>query len=203
MPVHEPLDLKEYFPLRVPATVAKLEGAVNRLGTRRFPINSFRLGNVRQAFQMDVAATRWCAGALPQAMGQGSGNRGVGPDPMDQPDGRPAAVSPTAQIGGHSEHARDVFVVAGGGAFIGGPLVVERLRQGRRLRASDIEPVTAWCQVFDGVENVVADFPCRDAAEAACRGAERVYQLAGDRGGMGSERMHRWIHDEFVRKQGR
>lgn len=79
----------------------------------------------------------------------------------------------------------DVFVVAGAGGFIGGHLVAELRHQGRRVRAIDVKPVAEWYQVFPDVENVVADLQRREAAEQACRGADRVYQLAADMGGMG------------------
>ena len=79
----------------------------------------------------------------------------------------------------------DVFVVAGAGGFIGGHLVAELRHQGRRVRAIDVKPVAEWYQVFPDVENVVADLQRREAAEQACRGADRVFQLAADMGGMG------------------
>lgn len=80
---------------------------------------------------------------------------------------------------------RDVDVVTGAGGFIGGHLVAELRHQGRRVRAIDVKPIAEWYQVFDDVENVVEDLQRRDAAEAACRGARQVYQLAADMGGMG------------------
>ena len=49
----------------------------------------------------------------------------------------------------------------------------------------DIKPLGEWHQVFDDVENVVADLSLKDAAERACAGARDVYQLAADMGGMG------------------
>ncbi len=78
-----------------------------------------------------------------------------------------------------------VTVVAGGGGFIGGHLVAALRREGRRVRAVDIKPLNEWYQVFDGVENVVADLKLKEAAVAACREADSVYQLAADMGGMG------------------
>ncbi len=56
---------------------------------------------------------------------------------------------------------------------------------GTRVRAVDIKPLGEWHQVFDDVENVVADLSVKDAAERACVGASEVYQLAADMGGMG------------------
>jgi GDP-D-mannose 3', 5'-epimerase len=42
-----------------------------------------------------------------------------------------------------------------------------------------------WYQVFNGVENVVADLKLADACTRVCRGATEVYNLAADMGGMG------------------
>jgi GDP-D-mannose 3', 5'-epimerase len=81
--------------------------------------------------------------------------------------------------------SRNIAVVAGGGGFIGGHLVAALRRQGRQVRAVDLKPVNEWYQVFDGVENVVADLKLKEQCERACRGADVVYQLAADMGGMG------------------
>jgi nucleoside-diphosphate-sugar epimerase len=80
----------------------------------------------------------------------------------------------------------DLIVVAGGGGFIGGHLVADLLRRGhKRIRSIDIKPVDQWQQVFDGVENVVADLKEKAHCVQACRGAVEVYNLAADMGGMG------------------
>ena len=78
-----------------------------------------------------------------------------------------------------------LVVVAGGGGFIGGHLVGALRAAGRNVRAVDVKPLTEWYQVIDGVDNIVADLKLKDACEAACAGAETVYQLAADMGGMG------------------
>ncbi|MBA3317601.1 MAG: NAD-dependent epimerase/dehydratase family protein, partial [Gemmatimonadales bacterium] len=75
--------------------------------------------------------------------------------------------------------------VAGAGGFIGGHLVARLRAEGRAVRAVDIKPQSEWYQVFDDVENVVADLKLRDACTRACAGAAEVYQLAADMGGMG------------------
>jgi GDP-D-mannose 3', 5'-epimerase len=79
-----------------------------------------------------------------------------------------------------------IITVGGGGGFIGGHLVA-KLRQlpGVRIRSVDIKPMDQWYQVFDGVENVVADLKDLENCRAACDGASDVYNLAADMGGMG------------------
>ncbi len=80
----------------------------------------------------------------------------------------------------------ELIVVAGGGGFIGGHLVANLLRRGfANIRAVDLKPTSEWQQVFDGVENVVADLKLLDHCVEACHGATEVYNLAADMGGMG------------------
>src|SRR5580704_12315947 len=77
-------------------------------------------------------------------------------------------------------------LVAGAGGFIGGHLVADLLARGvTDIRAVDVKPVEEWYQVFDQVENVVADLQELDECRLACRGASRIYNLAADMGGMG------------------
>jgi GDP-D-mannose 3',5'-epimerase len=76
-------------------------------------------------------------------------------------------------------------VVAGGGGFIGGHLVADLLGQGLSVRSVDVKPTGAWYQVHADAENVVADVSLLDSARAATEGAEQVYMLAADMGGMG------------------
>lgn len=77
------------------------------------------------------------------------------------------------------------IVVTGAGGFIGGHLVGDLRRQGHAVRAVDAKPFAEWHQAFDDVENVVSDLRLRETCVAACRGADVVYQLAADMGGMG------------------
>lgn len=80
----------------------------------------------------------------------------------------------------------DLYVVTGGGGFIGGYLVRRLLEQKvGRVRSVDIKPMEEWYQVFDQADNVVADLKDKDSCEAACQGARVVYNLAADMGGMG------------------
>lgn len=79
----------------------------------------------------------------------------------------------------------DLVLIAGGGGFIGGHLVAECRRRGRRVRAVDIKPIAEWYQVFPDVENVEADLKLIERCMAVCQGVGEVYQLAADMGGMG------------------
>jgi GDP-D-mannose 3', 5'-epimerase len=79
-----------------------------------------------------------------------------------------------------------LIVVGGGGGFIGGHLIEYFKKQGAtRIRCVDVKPMNNWYQVFDDVENVVANLEEKDACYAACAGATEVYNLAADMGGMG------------------
>jgi nucleoside-diphosphate-sugar epimerase len=78
-----------------------------------------------------------------------------------------------------------LIVVTGAGGFIGGHLVADLRRQGHAVRAVDAKPLSEWYQTSPAVENVVTDLKLKDACAAVCRGADVVYQLAADMGGMG------------------
>ena len=79
----------------------------------------------------------------------------------------------------------DLVVVAGAGGFIGGHLVAELMRGGRRVRAIDCKPLDEWYQANRDAENVVLDLRLREACSQAVAGAADVYNLAADMGGMG------------------
>jgi nucleoside-diphosphate-sugar epimerase len=85
------------------------------------------------------------------------------------------------------------ILVAGAGGFIGGHLVARLRAEGRSIRAVDIKPVSEWYQVFDDTENVVADLKLREECERVCAGADQVYQLAADMGGMGFIEHHKGL----------
>lgn len=77
-------------------------------------------------------------------------------------------------------------VVCGAGGFIGGHLVKSLVNRGVRvIRAVDIKPLEHWHQVTEGVENLCLDLKEKKNCLIASRGAEHVYQLAADMGGMG------------------
>src|SRR5215204_3423039 len=80
----------------------------------------------------------------------------------------------------------ETIVVCGGGGFIGGHLVADLLRQGHRsIRSVDVKPLNDWYQTFPGVENHQLDLRDLTACEKALQGAQVVYNLAADMGGMG------------------
>jgi nucleoside-diphosphate-sugar epimerase len=81
-------------------------------------------------------------------------------------------------------------VVTGAGGFIGGHLVNFFRQAGvKRIKAADIKPLDEWYQVFRDVENHAGPLKgdCRDykVCRTLCTGADEVYQLAADMGGMG------------------
>jgi GDP-D-mannose 3', 5'-epimerase len=77
-------------------------------------------------------------------------------------------------------------VVCGAGGFIGGHLVQTLLANGVEvLRAVDLKPQEEWYQVSNDVENLTLDLRDKDACLAAAQGANVIFQLAADMGGMG------------------
>jgi nucleoside-diphosphate-sugar epimerase len=84
------------------------------------------------------------------------------------------------------------IVVAGAGGFIGGHLVADLRSQGQGpIRAVDRKPFEDWHQRFDDVENVELDLSRLDDARRAVQGADVVYNLAADMGGMGFIESHK------------
>jgi GDP-D-mannose 3',5'-epimerase len=77
------------------------------------------------------------------------------------------------------------IVVCGAGGFIGGHLVADLLRQGVIVRGVDVKPLEEWFQLFPEAENLQLDLREKDACEEAVTGADIVYNLASDMGGMG------------------
>jgi nucleoside-diphosphate-sugar epimerase len=76
-------------------------------------------------------------------------------------------------------------LVTGGGGFIGGHLVAEFRRQGKRVRAADAKPLDEWYQRFDDVENLCLDLNDKENCEIAAKGVDEIYNLAANMGGMG------------------
>ena len=82
--------------------------------------------------------------------------------------------------------ARGKVVVCGGGGFIGGHLVSDLVRQGYTdVRSVDLKPLDQWYQRLPEAENVQLDLSDKHACDRAVAGAEVVYNLAADMGGMG------------------
>ena len=81
---------------------------------------------------------------------------------------------------------KEHIVVAGAGGFIGGHLVAAFRRQGYSwIRAVDVKPLDEWYQRFDDVENLQLDLNLRENCEIAATGADEIYNLAANMGGMG------------------
>jgi nucleoside-diphosphate-sugar epimerase len=87
---------------------------------------------------------------------------------------------------------RDHVLVTGSGGFIGGHLVAELRRRGfERVRGADIKPLADWYQLPDGVENLALDLRDPAACTEAVAGADVVFNLAADMGGMGYIETHK------------
>ncbi len=77
-------------------------------------------------------------------------------------------------------------VVCGAGGFVGGHLVKHLIANGVDvIRAVDIKPMDEWYQVSKGVENLILDLQDKTNCLTAAGGADIIFQLAADMGGMG------------------
>ena len=78
------------------------------------------------------------------------------------------------------------IVIGGAGGFIGGSLAVYFRKKGfTRIRAIDKKPLYKWYQLVPGVESLCMDLSDEMNCRRACEGADEVYNLAADMGGMG------------------
>jgi GDP-D-mannose 3', 5'-epimerase len=77
-------------------------------------------------------------------------------------------------------------VICGGGGFIGGHLAKSLMASGVNvIRAVDIKPLDEWYQVSPDIESLVLDLQDKANCHRAAKGADLVFQLAADMGGMG------------------
>lgn len=83
-------------------------------------------------------------------------------------------------------HNHKTVVVTGAGGFIGGYLVSEFRKQGdKHIRAVDVKPLDEWYQRFKDVENLQLDLNLKQNCEKSAEGADEIYNLAANMGGMG------------------
>lgn len=77
-------------------------------------------------------------------------------------------------------------VVTGAGGFIGGHLVADLLEQGyEHVRAVDVKPLEDWFQRHEAAESLCRDLRRRELCFEVVEGADHVYNLAADMGGIG------------------
>jgi GDP-D-mannose 3', 5'-epimerase len=88
--------------------------------------------------------------------------------------------------------SKQKVVVCGGGGFIGGHLVKYLHKGGADvIRVVDRKPRSNWYQKLEQVDNVVLDLQGRTACRRAVQGADMVFNLAADMGGMGFIENHK------------
>jgi len=78
-----------------------------------------------------------------------------------------------------------IAVVTGAGGFIGGHLVDRLLGEGYAVRSVDVKPFDEWYQRHDGAEELQRNLEEKSACLEVTEGADEVYNLAADMGGMG------------------
>ena len=83
-------------------------------------------------------------------------------------------------------------VVAGAGGFIGGHLVTGLLERGfSNVRAVDIKPIGQWYQRPASVDYVQTDLRIASECHRVTEGAQYIFCLAADMGGMGFIEYHK------------
>lgn len=87
--------------------------------------------------------------------------------------------------------SRGLVVVTGAGGFIGGHLVADLVGSGFDVRAVDVKPIDEWHKRETGVDLRRLDLQGRDACMEALEGADYVFNLAADMGGMGFIESHK------------
>jgi nucleoside-diphosphate-sugar epimerase len=81
---------------------------------------------------------------------------------------------------------KEKVVITGAGGFIGGHLVSYLLSKGYKdIVAADVKPLESWYQKYENVENVSTDVSIFENCVRITKGANEVYNLAADMGGMG------------------
>ncbi|MBI4534467.1 MAG: NAD-dependent epimerase/dehydratase family protein [Candidatus Melainabacteria bacterium] len=78
-----------------------------------------------------------------------------------------------------------MIVVCGAGGFIGGHLVRQLRLSGKLVRAIDVKPFDEWFQQDPQAENLQLNLSEKESCERALKGADEVYNLAADMGGIG------------------
>ena len=86
---------------------------------------------------------------------------------------------------------RKRIVVAGAGGFIGGHLAKRLHEQGHSVIAVDKKPFDEWHQTEGVGAKAQYDLSMGLNCRTVCHGADEVYQLAADMGGMGFIEKHR------------
>jgi nucleoside-diphosphate-sugar epimerase len=77
-------------------------------------------------------------------------------------------------------------LICGAGGFIGGHLVRHLVeRESRSVRAVDLKPFEQWHQIHPAADNRRLDLRSKEACREAVHGADEVYNLACDMGGIG------------------
>jgi GDP-D-mannose 3',5'-epimerase len=83
------------------------------------------------------------------------------------------------------------IAIAGAGGFIGGWLARRLIFEGHEVACADIKPLSEWYQVHENSNNRVLDLSKYESCLSFVSGAEQVYNLAADMGGMGFIETHK------------